>query len=707
MSRTWVVWVVALGVGLASGATETVCPEGCPHALVQDAIAAAEAGATILIHPGTYLGDLWVRKPVDLRGEGSEAVVIVGTVYVLGTSQVTLDGLTVQDGGIQVEDSSGVLISRCALEGGGGVGIRSSSVSLRATVVQGSAAHGILVTLGSRALLADSIVRNCAGDGVHVAASMADTRGCAVSGCAGYGFWADGNSTIVGQATLTAVTGNARGTLGGIARALDGEPPLPPLSLTASPADWTVGDVAISWTSPEDLTGIAAAWYRIGSPPTGPDDGIRVVRNPFLVEAPPEGRHTVYVWLEDGAGNRNERNRAEVIIASDRTPPTGRGVVEGGARHVFAPQVALTLEVADRAGTAAGSGATSMRLSNDGRTWTPWQSFRESLIWDLAQAGGTPSPGKKTIVVELRDLAGNVGRVEVEVTLVRTLASPEAVLSLAVTPAGDQLVAGLPSGTIRVVDLKTGQEVFVLAGHTGPVSGLALSSDGRTLASGSQDNTVRLWNVATGKEVRTLRGHSGAVWAVAFSPNGRVLASASSDGTVRTWDAATGRPLLTISAHVGPVRSVAFSPDGKTIASGGDDRAVQLWEATTGRQRRSLAEHTASVRSVAFSPDGVHLATAGLDGKVALWEVTSGKLVRTTVLIGAGFRAIAFAPDGRSLVAAASTGRIPIWDRATGEEIEVLIGPRAQFNVLAYIPQGGTLISGGEDQSLQLWEVGL
>lgn len=49
---------------------------------------------------------------------------------------------------------------------------------------------------------------------------------------------------------------------------------------------------------------------------------------------------------------------------------------------------------------------------------------------------------------------------------------------------------------IRVVGLKTGQEVFALAGHTGPVNGLAMSSDGRTLASGSADNTVRLWEVS-------------------------------------------------------------------------------------------------------------------------------------------------------------------------------------------------------------------
>lgn len=104
---------------------------------------------------------------------------------------------------------------------------------------------------------------------------------------------------------------------------------------------------------------------------------------------------------------------------------------------MFGPQVSLAFEAADQAGTSPGSGISSLRLSNDGRTWPPWQPFRDRLTWDLAQVGGSASPGRKTIVVELLDQVGNVGRAGAEVTLVRTLSSPEAVLSLAITPAGD------------------------------------------------------------------------------------------------------------------------------------------------------------------------------------------------------------------------------------------------------------------------------
>lgn len=697
-----VAWALALGWGIASGTPWTVCPEGCPHATIEAAIAEASPGDTILVEPGTYTGDLWIRKPLDIRGAGPDLVAIEGRVYVLGATQVSLQGVTVRGGGIEVADSTGVLIQRCIVEGPGGVIARSSSAALQEITVKGAVGHGVLVTLGSRVLILNCTVVDSSGDGIHIASAMADVRGTEVRGSGRYGIWGDPHATVSGQTTLAAVTGNARGTLGGTARALDREPPPAPPELAASPPGWTRDPITIAWSSPPDLTGIAAAWYKIGARPGDPDDGVRTTANPFTLASPPEGRHTVYVWLEDGAGNRSERNAAEVEIFFDRTPPTGQVTVAGGARHVFSTQVALFVEAADLAGEGPGSGVTAVRLSNDGKTWSPWQPFASTLTWDLTQAGGSAAPGPKTVYVELRDGAGNVGRTTGGVTLVRSLTSPEPILSLLFSSDGSQLVAGLPSGRIQVLDRRTGQEVASLTGHTGGVAGLALSPDGRTLASASMDNTIRLWNLATAREMRVLRGHSGGVWAVAFSPDGKTLASASTDGTVRLWEVPSGRPLRTLSGHTGPVRALAFSPDGKTLASGGDDRTVQLWEVSTGGQKGTLLEHGASVRGAAFSPDGKVLVTAGLDGKVVLWDPATRRLVRSLAL-PAGIRSLARV--GTRIAVAGITGRITILDW-TGAELEAFVGPAAQVNALAYDAEGGTLASGGEDRAVRLWELG-
>ena len=67
------------------------------------------------------------------------------------------------------------------------------------------------------------------------------------------------------------------------------------------------------------------------------------------------------------------------------------------------------------------------------------------------------------------------------------------------------------------------------------VSSVAFSPDGRLLASGSGDQTVIVWEVRTGERVRTLDGHTWWVSSVAFSLDGQLLASGSRDGTVILW----------------------------------------------------------------------------------------------------------------------------------------------------------------------------
>jgi WD40 repeat protein len=71
----------------------------------------------------------------------------------------------------------------------------------------------------------------------------------------------------------------------------------------------------------------------------------------------------------------------------------------------------------------------------------------------------------------------------------------------------------------------------------GDLQDLTFSPDGLRLATAGDAGTITLWDAHSGQEVFKLRGHNGPVLRLTFSPDGRFLTSSGTDGTVKLWDA--------------------------------------------------------------------------------------------------------------------------------------------------------------------------
>ncbi len=112
-----------------------------------------------------------------------------------------------------------------------------------------------------------------------------------------------------------------------------------------------------------------------------------------------DGYKTVRVQFIDIANNRSVTYNDYILV--DTTLPTGTILINGNAKTTASASVTLNLTYAD-----TGSGIRSMRFSNDGATWSAWESVAATKAWTLAGPAGY-----NTVRVQYRDAAGNYSAV--------------------------------------------------------------------------------------------------------------------------------------------------------------------------------------------------------------------------------------------------------------------------------------------------------
>ena len=113
--------------------------------------------------------------------------------------------------------------------------------------------------------------------------------------------------------------------------------------------------------------------------------------------------------------------------------------------------------------------------------------------------------------------------------------------------------------------------------------------------SSSEDKTVRVWDLNTGTERFVLSGHTSRVELLELS--GSHLVSASGDSTLRVWDPDTGEMKHTLAAHTGPI--TCFQHDESKVLSGSEG-TIKMWDLSDGSVVRNLLTGDAGVWQVAF-----------------------------------------------------------------------------------------------------------
>ena len=282
--------------------------------------------------------------------------------------------------------------------------------------------------------------------------------------------------------------------------------------------------------------------------------------------------------------------------------------------------------------------------------------------------------------------------------------------SVAFSPDGERIIAGLHDMTIRIWDTTSGEQLKCLSGHEALIASVAFSPDGSLIVSLADDSTIRVWDATNGKELRTFAREMDSFTSIAFLRDSSRIISWSGDGMVRVWDVKSGElsveELKSLPAGHIPTTRYAFSPDRSQIVCGSWDdsesaNVVRVLDATSGRELKTLRGHTNRVASVAFSPapDDPRIISGSDDKTIRVWDAITGKQLK--VLYG-DVASVAFSPDGSRIVS--GSGTVQVWDAMSGERLKSLPGHAYEVLSVAFSPDGSRVISGSYDGTVRVWD---
>jgi len=197
-------------------------------------------------------------------------------------------------------------------------------------------------------------------------------------------FWSVGDSGLVEAPHKTAT----------FTVAADTQPPV----TTSNALGAYVGPTTITLTVTDNASSpVQGTYWRL-------DGGATVAGTTIAIAQPASGQQSrqLEFWSVDSSGLEELPHQwANFTVTADNTAPSGSLSIKTGAVYTTTQYVTLGMSATD----VDGSGVSQMRFSNDAVNWSAWEAYALSKSNYYLSAG----MGLKTVWVQYRDVAGNVG----------------------------------------------------------------------------------------------------------------------------------------------------------------------------------------------------------------------------------------------------------------------------------------------------------
>lgn len=193
--------------------------------------------------------------------------------------------------------------------------------------------------------------------------------------------------------------------------------------------------------------------------------------------------------------------------------------------------------------------------------------------------------------------------------------------------------------------------------HTAGV--LDVCFDTKYVLSCSKDTSVCLWDRKTGELIYRLLGHRGPVNAVQL--RGNLAVSASGDGVAKLWNLVSGNCVKEFPSKDRGMACVEFSPDSLTIFAGGNDQVIYQFDASTGELIREMSGHSGLVRSLHLDSANGRLVSGSYDNTVRAYDIRDGESLIQFIGWTASW-ILSAKLDYRRIIATSQDGRIVVMD---------------------------------------------
>jgi WD40 repeat protein len=250
------------------------------------------------------------------------------------------------------------------------------------------------------------------------------------------------------------------------------------------------------------------------------------------------------------------------------------------------------------------------------------------------------------------------------------------------------------SGTIKLWNVETGQEVQSLDGSASGTTALAFSSDSKSLASGGIAGDILFWDVASARSVGSLIKHSRA-WFPSASPDNSVLVlrdtGLARSNQLRLVNIRSPQPVMILDDFKNEVEAIAFNANSSLVAIGSTTEVaprlmstIRLLDTFSGKELKTVKEHQGRISALEFSLDGRTLISKYYAYPERYWDLATGLEINPANDVpqqkpipsfgGEIVLTYTISPETGMTARLGNTGLVTVSDLKTGKQITTIQG---------------------------------